>query len=265
MIRSTINIRHIDIFLQPNCLPFLRFLSSDKMSSVDDVNIQGMRTKYHGKENTFLETDLQSVDPIKQFKIWFEEAVKTPGIAEANAMCLATSSKDGKPSARFLLLKGFGTEGFKFYTNYKSRKAHDLEENPYAAITFYWEPLHRSVRIEGRVRRVAEEDSDQYFQSRPRASQIGSVCSNQSSVIESRATLTEREAELERLYADKEVPRPPHWGGYILEPETIEFWQGQSNRVHDRIRFRRAKAGETPDGRLTHVGEDGWVYERLAP
>ncbi|XP_054286748.1 pyridoxine/pyridoxamine 5'-phosphate oxidase-like isoform X1 [Macrosteles quadrilineatus] len=257
--------RHISSnFCQTN-FQFSRFLSSINMGSENEINIQGMRTKYHGKENTFLETDLQSIDPINQFKIWFDEAAKTPGIAEANSMCLATASKDGKPSARFLLLKGFGTEGFKFYTNYNSRKAHDLEENPNAAITFYWEPLHRSVRIEGKVRRVPEADSDQYFHSRPRASQIGTACSNQSSVIESRATLTEKEAELEQLYANKEVPRPPHWGGYILEPETIEFWQGQSNRIHDRIRFRRCKSGEKADGRLTHVGENGWVYERLAP
>ncbi|XP_046677913.1 pyridoxine/pyridoxamine 5'-phosphate oxidase-like isoform X1 [Homalodisca vitripennis] len=261
---SLLNKRNPSKTIINTILTFQRRMASNR-STENELKVEDMRTKYHEKNQTFLESDLQSKDPISQFKIWFEEAARTPGIAEANAMCVATASKEGRPSARYLLLKGYGMDGFKFYTHYNSRKGKDLEENPWAALTFYWEPLHRSVRIEGRVEKLGAEDSDNYFHSRPRDSQIGSSASKQSSVIESRDVLTEREAELMAQFKGQEIPRPPTWGGYILIPDSMEFWHGHSNRLHDRIRFRRPESRETPDGKFTHIGENGWVYERLSP
>ncbi|KYN04236.1 Pyridoxine-5'-phosphate oxidase [Cyphomyrmex costatus] len=172
---------------------------------------------------------------------------------------------DGVPSVRVLLLKGFGTEGFKFYTNYDSRKGRELAENPHVALTFYWESLRRSVRIEGIANKTSAEDSDHYFQCRPYENQIGSAASKQSSVIASRQTLIIKESELLAKFSKNQVKRPACWGGYFVVPHSIEFWQGQSDRLHDRIRFRRPKSNEKIDNVLVHKGEDGWVYERLSP
>ncbi|KAJ9593664.1 hypothetical protein L9F63_014789, partial [Diploptera punctata] len=230
------------------------------------IDIGGMRRKYNDKSEVFTEKDLIAKEPIGQFKAWFEEASSHPLILEPNAVCVATATKDGIPSARFMLLKGFGTEGFRLFTNYNSRKGKELAENPRAALTFYWEPLKKAVRVEGHVEKLSPSESDTYFHSRPIQSQIGALVSDQSAPIMSRDVLTQREAELVEQYGDgsKEIPRPDHWGGFLVVPEMIEFWQGQTNRIHDRIRFRRQK-DEVPDGVLLHEGENGWIFERLAP
>lgn len=224
-----------------------------------------MRIKYKDKSETFTEDSLVSKEPIAQFKAWFDEACNTPQILEPNAVFLATATRDGIPSVRAVLLKGFGTEGFKFYTNYDSRKSCELAENPHAALTFYWESLRRSVRIEGFAEKTSVEDSDRYFQSRPYSNQIGSMASKQSSVIANRQTLIVKERELLAQFPEGHIKRCDYWGGYLVVPYSIEFWQGQSDRLHDRIRFRRPKENEKIDNILLHAGENGWVYERLSP
>lgn len=173
--------------------------------------------------------------------------------------------RTGIPSARYVLVKGYATEGFSFYTNYRSRKAKELAENPNAAITVYWLPLRRSVRIEGTVTKLSREESEKYFSSRPRASQIGALASPQSEIIPGRRFLDEKEAEIKNQIGDDNQVPMPDWGGYVLKPHTIEFWQGQTDRLHDRIRFRRSELTGKPDGEFIHQGEDGWVYDRLAP
>ncbi|XP_048416795.1 pyridoxine-5'-phosphate oxidase [Stegostoma tigrinum] len=234
-------------------------------SSDPSLAVAAMRKSYKRDQEAFEENQLVSLDPMKQFADWFEAATKCPSIQEANAMCLATCTKDGKPSARMLLLKGFGPEGFKFYTNHKSRKGRELESNPVAAIVFYWEALNRQVRIEGHVTKLPVTDSEEYFHSRPKSSQIGAVVSRQSTVIPDREFLRKKNAQLEELYKDSEVPMPEYWGGYLLEPDTIEFWQGQTNRLHDRILFQRLKGESIEDPAMIHKAEGDWVYKRLSP
>ncbi|CAD6235808.1 GSCOCG00007992001-RA-CDS [Cotesia congregata] len=240
-----------------------------KMSSLSgksiNVNLGDMRIKYKDKSETFTEDQLDCKEPIGQFKAWFEVASKTPGILEANAMCLGTATKTGIPSVRPVLLKGFSDKGFKFYTNYESRKGRELAENPVAALTFFWEPLRRTVRIEGDVEKTSDEDSDEYFTSRPLASQIGAHASKQSAVIAGRESLMIKEREFLAQFSDGKVPRPPCWGGFIVIPKTVEFWQGQSDRLHDRIRFRHPGPNEKIDNIVVHQGEKGWVYDRLSP
>jgi len=190
--------------------------------------------------------------PIQQFEKWSQEARAT-GMAEQDviSMTLATATRYGQPSARIVLLKAFDDEGFVFYTNYDSRKGNELEENARACLLFYWSAVWRQVRIEGAVERVSAAESDQYFQSRPVGSRIGAWASNQSSSIESREMLEKRFAEFGARFGEN-IPRPPHWGGYRVKPTMIEFWQGQENRLHDRLRYS--------------LQDDGsWAIERLAP
>jgi len=191
-------------------------------------------------------------NPIRQFEKWSKE-VRAKGVTEQDviSMTLATTTRYGLPSARIVLLKSFDENGFVFFTNYNSRKANELEENARACLLFYWSAVWRQVRIEGAVERVSPEESDQYFHSRPLGSKIGAWASEQSAAIENRAMLEKRFEEFGWKFGDN-VPRPPHWGGYRVKPEVIEFWQGQDNRLHDRLRYA--------------LRDDGsWLIERLAP
>ena len=205
------------------------------------------------KTATPFELDENSVDrnPINLFRRWFDEAVAS-GARLPNAMTLATATGDGKPSARMVLLKQVDNEGFVFYTNYRSRKAAELESNPRAALVFYWTYLDRQVRVEGNITRVTATESDEYFATRPRESQLGAMASPQSEVITSREALEESFRDLDEHYGDNPVTRPEHWGGYRLAPDSIEFWQSREGRLHDRINFARQAGGS-------------WVVSRLAP
>jgi len=191
-----------------------------------------------------------SQDPLELFEHWFAEA-KRAGVEVPEAMTLATATGGGVPSARMVLLKGADEDGFVFYTGYGSRKSNELEQNPRAALVFYWRPLGRQVRVEGSVERVSEPESAAYFAARPRGSQLAAWASQQSRPLGSREELDRRYAELEREYEGRDVPLPPHWGGYRLRPEAIEFWEHRENRLHDRLRYARAR--------------EGWKVERLSP
>ncbi|XP_001863268.2 pyridoxine/pyridoxamine 5'-phosphate oxidase [Culex quinquefasciatus] len=235
-----------------------------RMSS--SVDISALRIKYKEPKDIFHESSIEVKEPFHLFRKWFDEACSTPEIIEPNAMCLATATRDAFPSARFVLLKDITDQGFTFFTNYESRKAKELAENPNVALAFYWLPLRRSVRIEGTAERIPGAESAAYFHQRPRASQIGALASPQSRPIPSRDFLDQKERAIkEELGPDGEVPLP-NWGGYLVRPAAVEFWQGQTNRLHDRIRFRKpAGPEEAVDGEVLHRGENGWIYERLAP
>jgi pyridoxamine 5'-phosphate oxidase len=191
-------------------------------------------------------------NPFRQFEQW-SQAARAAGVSEQDtiSMTLATAGRDGRPCARIVLLKSFDEQGFVFYTNYHSRKARELADNSQACLLFYWPQLWRQVRIEGTTEKVSEEESDQYFHSRPLGSQIGAWASEQSEAIENRAVLEKRFEEFTSKFRDH-VPRPPHWGGYRVKPSMIEFWQGQENRLHDRLRY-------------TLQADGSWLIERLAP
>ena len=190
-------------------------------------------------------------DPFRQFEKWFQEA-EAAKIPEPNAMTLATATREGRPSARTVLLKGLDGRGFVFYSNYESRKGRELEANPQVTLVFPWVAIERQVLIEGTATKVAREESEAYFHSRPRASPLGAWVAQQSAVIAGRAVLEDTMKALEKKYAGQEVPLPANWGGWRVAPETVEFWQGRRSRLHDRLRFRREKDG-------------GWSVERLAP
>jgi pyridoxamine 5'-phosphate oxidase len=190
-----------------------------------------------------------AADPFTQFGVWWNEAVSSE-IDEVNAMTLATATPGGRPSARIVLLKGYDAKGFVFFTNYESDKGKEIAANPQAALVFFWKELERQIRIEGRVEKVSSEDSDAYFQSRPAGSRIGAWASPQSAVITGRE-LIEKNAEEFGSRFGGDIPRPPHWGGYIVIPDLFEFWQGRSSRLHDRIQYR--------------LSGGAWVRERLAP
>jgi pyridoxamine 5'-phosphate oxidase len=195
------------------------------------ANLADLRREYSKSE---LSEQSVSADPVEQFAAWIDEALKAE-VPEPTAMTLGTVSADGRPTSRVVLLKGFDDQGFVFYTNYESRKGRDLAGNPNAVIHFFWPELERQVNITGVAARVSNEISDEYFQSRPLTSRVGAWASNQSEPIESRAVLSERVADLIAQYANGEVPRPPHWGGFRIVPDRIEFWQGRESRLHDRI------------------------------
>ncbi|HXE45465.1 MAG TPA: pyridoxamine 5'-phosphate oxidase [Conexibacter sp.] len=190
-------------------------------------------------------------DPIALVQRWFADALAA-GIPQADAMTLATATPDARPSARAVLLKGLDARGFAFYTNYESRKARELDANPYAALVLLWIPLQRQVRVTGRVARLDPEESDAYFATRPRGSQLGAWASEQSRPLADRAELEARWQALDERYGGAAVPRPAQWGGYRVEPNEIEVWQGRANRLHDRFRY-------------THAADGGWTRVRLQP
>lgn len=212
-------------------------------------NIADIRKNYARQALT---EDAASPSPVEQFKVWLEEAIQAEA-SEPTAMVLATVSADGRPSARVVLLKNVLAEGFMFFTNYDSRKGQELALRPFAALTFFWPALERQVRVEGEVMKVAPEISDNYFHSRPRGSQIGAWASPQSSEIDGRPALEEVDRQLTERFKDVTViPRPDHWGGYLLQPERLEFWQGRPNRLHDRLLYEQQQ-------------DMSWEIKRLAP
>ncbi len=211
-------------------------------------DIAGIRKVYSQKTLT---EDTIDADPVRQFAKWWEEAIASE-IDEVNAMTLATASADGMPAARIVLLKGFSEKGFVFFTNYNSFKGRQLEENPKACLVFFWKELERQVRITGIVEKTTAQESDEYFYSRPLASQLGACVSPQSSVIENRDWIEQRYDELEKEVLTKEIKRPAHWGGFIVRPVIIEFWQGRPSRLHDRIEYSLQENGQ-------------WICARLAP
>ncbi len=209
-------------------------------------DLAGLRREYtaHGLRRADLDPD-----PIRQFGLWFTAAVEA-GISEVNAMTLATVSRENRPTARVVLLKGYNQTGFVFYTNYGSEKGRHLERNSQAALVLLWKELERQIRIEGVAEKISREESTRYFHSRPRGSQLGAIVSPQSEVIDSREVLEAKLAEIEKRYAG-EIPLPPNWGGFIVHPERMEFWQGRPNRLHDRFRYTREGGS--------------WRLDRLAP
>ena len=214
---------------------------------MDKKDLAQIRREYSREE---LSEDQVDPDPIVQFGHWMAEAIAAE-LPEPTAMCLSTVDAEGKPSSRMVLLKGFDGDGFVFFTNYNSRKGRDLAENPNAALTFFWPELERQVRITGLADKVSPEESDEYFKTRPFTSRVGAWASDQSEVLSSKMALAAKAAKLAVKYATGNVPRPPHWGGYRVGPDLIEFWQGRPSRLHDRIVYK--------------LIEDEWKISRLSP
>jgi pyridoxamine 5'-phosphate oxidase len=215
---------------------------------MDQKDIENLRQDYNAA--SLSETDVDT-NPMRQFDKWFNEAINY-NVHEPNAMTLATATHDGRPSARIVLLKGFSEDGFKFYTNYLSRKGKEISKNPLGALVFFWGDMERQIRIEGTIEKLDRDYSEKYFHTRPKLSQISAMASPQSQEISGREQLEQKIAQLETEYIDTEVPKPSFWGGYILKPRLIEFWQGRRSRLHDRIVYKK-------------TDNKNWKIVRLAP
>ncbi|MFN8406545.1 MAG: pyridoxamine 5'-phosphate oxidase [Sphingobacteriaceae bacterium] len=215
---------------------------------MDKKKVENLRQNY---EFVGLSEDTIAHNPIQQFDVWFEDALKAD-LYEPNAMTLATSSIDGRPAARIVLLKGFDENGFVFYTNYLSAKGKAIDQNSQVALVFFWAELARQVRVEGIVKKLNEQTAENYFHSRPRGSQIGALASPQGQVLINRHQLEKTWRDLEQQYQDKPIPKPAYWGGYLVKPKRMEFWQGRENRLHDRILYEK-------------TSDKNWKISRLAP
>jgi pyridoxamine 5'-phosphate oxidase len=215
-----------------------------------EVSRDPVTSSYEHAEKGLRRNDLDP-NPLRQFANWFTAAIEA-GIRDVNAMSLATADRDARPSVRIVLLKSFDQEGFVFFTNYDSAKGKQLNANPYAALGFYWIELDRQIRISGKVEKTSREESQTYFHSRPVGSQLSAWASRQSEVLDGRRMLDARMAEMTERFGDKPIPLPPHWGGYRLKPDKMEFWQGRPNRLHDRFRYIR-------------LADGSWQIDRLAP
>jgi pyridoxamine 5'-phosphate oxidase len=214
---------------------------------IENKKIQDIRINY---KQAALDVKDVALDPFDQFDKWFNEMMKSD-LLEPTAFILATADKNAKPSARALLMKGYDGSGFYFYTNYESRKGRDLAENNQASMLFFWSEIERQIRIEGKVKKVSENESFAYFKTRPFKSKVGAWASNQSTVINGRMTIVKKFFQYLAKFHSKEIPLPPYWGGYKLIPESFEYWQGRKNRLHDRVRYR--------------LENENWIIERLSP
>lgn len=214
----------------------------------ETISIESIRKVY--QLQSLLEKDVEA-NPIKQFKIWWQQVTESK-IEEPNAMALSTCNTSGKPSSRIVLLKGIKEEGFIFFTNYKSHKGKEIEYNPIVSLLFFWKELERQVRIEGKIEKISDQESDAYFLKRPPESRIGAWSSPQSEVIKSREVLEKNVSDYTRKFESQNIPRPPYWGGYIVNPALVEFWQGRPGRLHDRLQYTMDEKGS-------------WKIDRLAP
>lgn len=240
--------------------------SSQAATSTQAKNdLSDMRKPYRDQDDGIEESQLPTRDPIKLFQNWFEMVKASNSVYEPNAFSICTAGKDGQPSARMVLLKGFDDDGFRFFTHYSSQKGRNIAENPKVCMLFYWDSFNRQVRVEGTAERLAEEAGEAYFKRRPQSSQIGAAISDQCSLIESRAALMKRYDTLKAELGDETPAKPSTWGGYLIRPERFEFWQGNTNRVHDRIIFRRPNLSESLDDKLSKPAENGWLMERMLP
>lgn len=215
------------------------------------MDVSQLRSPYNTEP---LEEREVASDPFTQFEVWFKDALENTEIGDPNAMCLSTSTQDGRPSSRYVLMKSFSKSGFTFYSNYDSRKGRELSANPYVAINFFWPPIHRQIRIEGTVTKISNEDSIHYFKSRPKMSQASAFISKQSQIVASRSELESKLKNCLDQYAEKEVPKPANWGGYLIQPSYFEFWQGHTSRLHDRIVFQKDNSES-----------ENWTVVRLYP